>query len=363
MKKISWWYTEIGDAEKANVITAFDKKRFSMGEIVYELEQKIAKILNIPYVVLTNSGTSALTMALLAVDIKPGDEVIVPAMTWIATAQAAALLGAKVVLVDCLPDVPLINPKEVENKVTKSTKVIIPVHLNGRACNLEVLKSIAQDVNAYLIEDTCKAMFSKHNTKYLGTFGHMGCFSMGMISMLSVGYGGFVVTGDKKTYKKLCLIRDHGVVRQPEKYECLGFNFKISDILASIGLAQLDRLNNRIKHVHTIYNSYKKGLLSHKKIKILPVDVSSGAVPLYTEVYTEYREEIISFLKAHNVETSQFHLSLQQATYLENHGDYPNASNFANRCFIVPSGTSQPLSHIDFCIDLICQWNRRMENI
>ena len=361
MNKIPWWHTEIGDAEKANVLFAFEKKRFSMGEIAFELEGKLTEILNIPYVVLTNSGTSALTMALLAIGLAPDDEVIVPALTWVATAQAAALLGAKVVLADCLPDVPIIDPEEVKKKITEKTKVIMPVHLNGRACDLEELRNFARDANVYLIEDACKAMFSKYNGEYLGTFGEAGCFSMGMISILSVGYGGFVVTRDEETYNKLCLIRDHGVVRQPEEYRFLGSNFKISDLLASIGIAQLDRLEEKLEHVRAIYTRYVEGLSLLGNMRVLPVDISSGKIPLYTEAYSEYREEIINFLKKNDIEVSRFHLPLQQAKYLGNYGEYPNALNFAKKSFILPSGTSQPTGNVDRCIQLLRDFNVRSQ--
>ena len=361
MNKIPWWHTEIGDAEKANVLLAFDKKRFSMGEISSELERKLAEALHIPYVVLTNSGTSALTMALLAIGLVPDNEVIVPALTWIATAQAPALLGAKVVLADCLHDVPIIDLQEVKKKVTKKTKVIISVHLNGRACDVKELTDLAQDANAFLIEDACKSMFSKYNGGYLGTFGEAGCFSMGMISILSVGYGGFVVTRDEETYNKLCLIRDHGVVRQPEEYRFLGSNFKISDLLASIGIAQLDRLEEKLEHVRAIYTRYVEGLSLLGNMRVLPVDISSGKIPLYTEAYSEYREEIINFLKKNDIEVSRFHLPLQQAKYLGNYGEYPNALNFAKKCFILPSGTSQPTENVDRCIQLLRDFNVRAQ--
>ncbi len=140
-KMIPWWYTEIGETEKAIILSAFENKQFSMGPIVADLENSIAKILDVPYVVVVNSGSSGLIMGLLAIGIRPGDEVIVPAITWIATAQAAAILGARVVLVDCFPNSPIINPKEVKKKVTKKTKAIIPVHLNGRACDLDKLRA------------------------------------------------------------------------------------------------------------------------------------------------------------------------------------------------------------------------------
>jgi perosamine synthetase len=359
--KIPWWYTEIGEAEKHQVMAAFDNKKFSMGVITRDFETHMAAKLGARYAVACPSGTAALTMALMSAGIEPGDEVIIPALTWIATANAAAILGARVVLVDCLSDVPLIDVKEVKSKITKRTKAIIPVHLNGRACQIKELKELTGGSKITLIEDTCKAMFSKTPQGYLGTLGDMGCFSLGMVSLISTGYGGLVITNREEIYEKLVIIRNQGLpAKGEEQYLALSFNFKLSDILAAIGIGQLSRLNEKLEHVNRVYKRYADGLSSLPYIQVIPVDVTSGKVPLCAEFRSAQREQLIAYLEANDVEPLRFHLPLHCAPYLNNSGDFTNASEFACEGFILPCGPSQPLENVDRCIELVQNYTKRL---
>ncbi len=358
MKKIPWWYTEINSLDKESLIEAFNDKCFSSGPYVRELEQKIADKYGVPYTIVTNSGTSALTIAYLAIDIKPEDEVIVPALTWIATAQAASIQGSRIVLADCLKNLPIIDPQEVKKKISRKTKAIVPVHLNGRGCDIDALKEIAYDNNITLIEDTCKGMFSLKDSEYLGSFGDIGCFSMSMISLISIGYGGFLITKNKELYEKMVLIRDHGVNRNPEEYRYHGSNFKISDILASLGISQIERIEEKIRHVKDVYIAYQNGLADNKYVNVLPVDIESGEVPLYTEALSDQREEIIAYLAENNVDVSRFHRPLNHAEYMGNKDIFPNAEYFSQKSFILPSGPSQSLKNVDYCIDLLNMWKK-----
>lgn len=361
MEKIPWWYTEISEAERTKVLAAFENKRFSMGSVTEEMENQIASTLEVPYVVVTSSGTAAITMALMAIGIGPGDEVIVPDLTWIATAQAASILGARVVLVDCLPNLPLMDPLEVKRKITSRTRAIIPVHLNGRSCQMGELLRIARNAGVALIEDACKAFASRTMRGYLGTFGDMGCFSLGMVSLVSAGYGGVVVTNDKSFYEKLKLIRNHGVPREDkEEYTTSGFNFRFSDILAAIGVAQLARLSEKLAHVRRVYQRYVDGLSPLPNVQVIPVDVAAGEVPLCMEVRSRYRDAIITYLEQHGVEALKFHLPLHFAPYLRNTDDFPNASNFAKEGVILPCGPSQPIENVDCCIELLHEWNAHL---
>jgi perosamine synthetase len=353
-RKIPWWYTEIGEAEKSSVMAAFDNKKFSMGTVTRDFESQMAEKLGVRYAVAVPSGTAALTMALMAAGVTAGDEVVIPDLTWIATANAAAILGARVVLVDCLSDIPLINVKEVKNKITKRTRAIIPVHLNGRACQIDELKEITDGSKITLIEDTCKAFFSKTPQGYLGTLADIGCFSLGMVSLISTGYGGLILTNKKEVFEKLIIIRNQGVPPVgEEQYLTTSFNFKFSDLLAAIGLAQLARLSEKLEHVNKVYKRYVDGLSSLPYIQTIPVDVNLGKVPLCAEFRSTQREQLIAYLQANDVEPLRFHLPLHCAPYLRNSGDFPNASRFAYEGLILPCGPSQPLENVDRCIQLV----------
>ena len=291
MSLINWWFTEFGDLERSSLLSAFDDCKFSMGSISLDLEKRLADLHDANYAVLTPSGTAALTLTLASLGVGPGDEVIVPSHTWIATAQAASKLGATIVLVDCLEETPLIDPEKVEKAITKKTKVILPVHFHGRACDMESLLKIAKSNNIYLVEDTCKSMYCRTPKGYLGTIGNAGCFSLGMISLLSVGYGGFVLTNDHDLNHRLRLVRDHGLNRIPKDvYEYDGFNFKISDLTCSIGIAQASRLSEKLSNLKEIYQVYSSEFSNCERVRILPVDVENGMVPICVDLVSKERE-------------------------------------------------------------------------
>lgn len=352
---INWWFTELGEREKAEMIRSFSEKRLTLSHSVERAEKLFSELLDVPYVVMTNSGSSALLMSLLALDVQPSDEVIVPSLTWIATAQAPAILNAQVKICDCQEDAPIMDAQKLKKIVTKKTKAIIPVHLNGRACDLTAIQEIASSVGAYVIEDTCKGLFSKEDQGYLGTIGHMGCYSLGMISPVSVGYGGLVVTRDKSLYEKLKKIRDHGVQRSPENYSYLGFNFKISDILASLAIPQLENIREKLQKLVTLHEYYEQGV-KNPAIRIMPIDKKKGKVPVYVEAYTENREALVDYLAKKDMQVSRYHLPVNQAAYLKDSGSFPHAQRFAEKCLLLPSGPSQNLEDVKLVVEALNQF-------
>lgn len=353
---INWWNTELAEAEKEEMLRAFSERRFTMSRSVERVEELFAHLLNVPYVVMTNSGSSALLMALLSLELNPSDEVIVPAVTWIATAQAPALRNLKVQICDCRADMPIMDLEDLKKRISPKTKVIIPVHLNGRHCDLEPIQKLASSIGAFVIEDACKALFSKTAKGYLGTLGDLGCFSLGMISPVSVGYGGFVATRRKDLYLKLKKIRDHGVQRHPELYEYLGFNFKISDILASLAIPQLLNIEEKKKKFLAIHDYYCEGV-TQPDLQIMPSDKKGGSLPIYVEAMSPKREEIIAHLQKKEIHVSRYHLPTYHAAYLHPEGVFPNAKRFAEQCFILPSGPAQNLNDIQRVVEEVNQFN------
>jgi len=353
---IYWWNTELAEPEKIEMLRAFSERRFTLSRSVERVEELFATLLNVPYVVMTNSGSSALLMALLSLELEPEDEVIVPAVTWIATPQAPALLNLKVRVCDCQENTPIMDLNHLERLVTEKTKVIIPVHLNGRHCNLNKIQALASSVGAFIIEDACKALFSKGTQGYLGTIGDIGCFSLGMISPVSVGYGGLLATNKKELYLKLKKIRDHGVQRQPELYEYLGFNFKISDILASLAIPQLLNIEEKKQKFLAIHNYYSEKV-QNADIQIMPSDKKGGSLPIYVEAISEKREEVIAYLEKNSIQVSRYHLPIYQASYLNAEGSFPNAKRFTEQSFILPSGPAQKLEDIQMVVDQLNKFN------
>lgn len=356
---VPWWRSKIAESDISAAVSAIRAEHVSMGPVTAQLEQKLANMLGVPYAVVTTSGSVALTLAMMALEISPHDEIIVPDRTFIATAHAATLLGAKIVLADCLSDEPTVDPEEISKKITPRTKAIIIVHLNGRACRIDEIAEIARAHELPIVEDAAQAIFSRSNSGNLGTLGTMGCFSFGMTKLVSTGQGGAVVTRDERLYEKLRAMRNHGV-RDTISHEYLmaGNNFKFTDIQAAIGLGQVARADEKVKHCNTIYREYRAGLADLNDVSLLDVDVDNGECALWAEIVSPCRDELSIWLASHGIQTRKFLPSLHTAPHLACGGKFPNSTHFERTGLVLPSGPTQPLENVQRTIAIIREWPR-----
>jgi len=355
MQNISWWRTSFGEDEIERVINSIRNEHISQGKVTEEFEQKLSEYLNVDYVIAVSNGSMAILLALLAVGIDIDDEVIIPNRTWIATAHAAQLLGAKIVLVDVEKDRPIIDIGQVEDKITNKTKIIIPVHMNGRSADMERLNNLANKFGITIIEDAAHAIGAKNKYGFLGTQSDIGCFSLSVAKTISTGQGGFAVTHDKKLAKKLKNLRTHGVenVKNPKKWNYLGFNFRYTDIMASIGIEQLIKLPNRINHLKKIYETYEKGL-KNSPFKIIDVSIKDGEVPVYNEFLVSNRKKWIELLDSKGIETRAFYPCINKANYLNTKKTlFKYSKIYENNGIYLPSGPGQSLESINFVISNI----------
>ncbi len=355
---ISWWRTQFGEPETQGIADAIAHEHISQGAVTAAFEAKIAEALGVPYCVATTSGSMSLLMALMALGIGRGDEVIVPNRTWIASAHAVAMLGGKVVLVDVLPDIPIMDVAQARRKITKRTKAIMPVHLGGRAVDMDAVTVLARERNLRVVEDASQAVFSKNAAGYLGTQSDAGCFSLSVAKLIATGQGGFTVTRSQETHDRLKSIRTHGVADVINaSYTQLGFNFRFTDLQAAFGLAQLTRVPQRIAHVNAVYQRYVAGLAKLPFVKLIPIAVERGEIPLYVEVLCDNREKIMAHLAAHGIQTRPFYPDLNVATYLGNKGEYPNARVFGEHGLFLPCGPDQPLANVDRVLEVLREYH------
>mgnify|MGYP001187892472 FL=1 len=280
------------------------------GKYTREFEKKIAKILKIKYVVATTSGTIAIYLALKSLNIKNGDEIIVPNITFAATVNAVSLAGAKPILVDINKNDLLIDTEKLKRKINKKTKAIITVHVSGRGSNILDLKRVAKKYKIKLIEDAAEAFISKKQNKYLGTIGDLGCFSFSPPKIITTGQGGVVVTNNLSLYKKLLQLKNQGRVGSSnggqDRYESIGYNFKYTNLQSALGVSQLKSIQYRKKKLTDNYLFYKKNLIQNKKIKLFEFDTKNGEVPLWTDLYCSKRDELHKYLLKNGVETRLF---------------------------------------------------------
>jgi dTDP-4-amino-4,6-dideoxygalactose transaminase len=216
------------------------------GKHVQNFEKSVTSFIKSKYAVAVNSGTAALQAALYALDIKNGDEVLVPSFTFVATANAVVSTGAKPVFVDILKENYTIDPDELEKKITKKTRAIIPVHLYGNMANIERLTEISKKYNIPIIEDSAQSLGSTYKGKHSGTFFEMGCVSMYPAKVMTAGEGGFIVTNNKKLRDKLLMIRNHGMVKGYDT-KIFGLNLRLPEINAAIATIQMKKLPNFLK--------------------------------------------------------------------------------------------------------------------
>ena len=360
MSTISWWRTTFGEEEISRIAGSIRHEHISQGPVTAEFERSIAGILDVPCVVATTSGSTALLMACIAAGIGPGDEVIVPNRTWIATAHAPYLLGAKVVLVDVEADYPIMDVTGLEQKITSWTKAIMPVHLNGRSAALDEVNRIAEAHGLKVIEDASQAFCSRNIKGFLGAQSYAGCFSLSVAKLISTGQGGFVVTGSEETYEQLKMMRTHGVsdVINAE-FSQMGFNFRFTDIQASIGLAQLERLKGRIERLEAVYERYAVAIPELPFLKFIPVNIEAGEIPLYIEVLCSERDKLIRFLADNGIQARPFYPGLDSAVYFECVGDYPNSRKFGEQGLFLPCGPDQPIENVDRVIEILKLYGRQ----
>jgi len=287
---------EIDDAIKRVVNRQF----FILGEELESFEKEFAVYLQSKYVVGVGSGTDTLILALRALGINKGDEVITQPNGFIATTLAITELGATPIFVDVDPDTYQIDIKQIESKITKKTKVILPVHLYGAPCEIEKLMKIAKKYNLYVVEDACQSHGATFNGKMTGTFGDIGTFSFYPGKNLGAyGDGGALCTNNEKIYKKLLKLRNYG---QSKKYfhDEIGVNTRLDEIQAAILRIKLKYLDEWNEKRNQLAQKYCKGLNNVKKQKI--INSSTSNYHIFT-IQTKKRDKLAKYLKENGINT------------------------------------------------------------
>jgi perosamine synthetase len=230
----------IGEEEKEAVLAVLDSGMLAQGKITAELERRFAELCEVDYAIASSSGTTALHMALMAHGIGHGDEVITPSFTFIASVNSILYTGAQPVFVDIDPATFNIDTRLVEQAVTPKTKAIMPVHLYGQICDMEALQAIADKHGLVIIEDACQAVGATFEGNKAGSFG-TGVFSLYATKNVMSAEGGMITTSDAELADRCRLLRNHGM-RRRYYYESLGYNYRMTDLHAAIGLAQIERV-------------------------------------------------------------------------------------------------------------------------
>lgn len=250
---------DIGEREEELLLDAFRSGWISsLGEYIDKFEDDFAKFCESPHGVAVSNGTVALHLTLKALNIGPGDEVILPSLTFVATAAAVKHAGAEPVFVDCEADIGIINPAAVAHAVTNKTKAIIAVHLYGHPADMDALRAISEKGKIYLIEDAAEAHGSTYKKKRVGCLGDAAIFSFYGNKVMTTGEGGMVVTKNEKLNERLRFLRDHAMDANRRYWHPeVGYNYRITNLQAAIGVAQIERYDELSKKRNNLLSMYK----------------------------------------------------------------------------------------------------------
>jgi len=334
----------IGKEELNNVIDAVKSGWISSkGEFIINFEKNFAKYCNVKYGIAVSNGTVALHLALAALGIKKGDEVIVPTLTFIATANAVRYCNAKPVFVDSHPDYWCIDPEKIEEKITNNTKAIIPVHLYGHPCDMDAINDIAHDHNLYVIEDAAEAHGAEYKGKKVGSLGDISCFSFFGNKIITTGEGGICLTNNEELAEKMRILRDHGMT--PNKrywYDVIGFNYRMTNLQAAIGVAQIEKLDKFIEKKREIAKIYNSELKDIDGI-ILPPEMkwAKNVYWMYSILienkFRINRDELMKKLEEDGIETRPFFYPIHTMPPYKNDENFPVAEKLSKEGINLPA--------------------------
>jgi len=340
MHKIPWWQPKVEKEDYAYVKEALDRNFINEGPLVEQFERDICARTGSKHAVATTSCTAAMFLSLRTLGIGHGDEVLVPDITFIATANAVTLSGATPVLVDVDENL-TIDLGAAHKAITTKTKAIIPVHVSGRSADMEAMSVFAQKHRLFVIEDAAEAIGSTYNGKQLGTFGTMGCLSFAANKTIATGQGGMVLTGDDSHAESLRALRNQGRKGRgtggDDIHDRIGFNFRMTDLQGGVGLGQLAHLDERLTRMKRNYELYIEQLGTMPELRIYPV-TSATEIPQWTDIELEKRDELEAYLREKGIDCRKYWLPLhKQRAYQLPDQAFPNATRLSPRSLWLPS--------------------------
>ena len=300
-----------------------------------ELEKMISNYLKCKECIMTTSGTCAIILSLMALDLNIDDEIIVPNYTMIATVNAIKMLKLKPVIIDVDKDTFTINLDTIKKNVTSKTKGIIHVSLNNRYKNMNELVNYCTEQNFYLIEDSAQSLGCRINGKNLGTFGNIGCFSLSSPKIISTGQGGFCVTDDELLAKKMRMIKNFGRRESgKDNFEVFGINLKFTDLQAVIGIEQMKKMDYRVKRMREIFDLYYNEL---KDIIEIRAPLNDEWIPWFVDIFTDRRKELVVFLKKHKISTRPVYGEINKTKMYYNKDIFENSNYVSKNGLFLPS--------------------------
>lgn len=366
------------EEEEYAVVETLKSKWISMGPKCKAFEDKFAEMLNVKYACAVTNCTAALHLACCALGIKSGDEVICPSLTFAATVNCVRYVGAIPVFADIYGNNNLcIDANQIESLITEKTKAIIPMHYAGFPCDMNKIMEIAKKHNLFVIEDACHGPLSVYEGQKLGTIGDVGCFSFFSNKNISTGEGGMIVTNNEEVYNKVKLMRSHGMTAMSYQRATghattynivdLGYNYRMDDIRASIGIVQLDKLMVDLKKRKMIREWYCECL---SKLNLLDIPFKSNKEFASNYIFpvvlkdstTEKRDMFRNKLQENGIQTSVHYPAIHRfSAYEEYSRELPNTEYVSDNEVTLPMYAKLQKSEIEYICDKVAECCRILE--
>lgn len=318
----------------------------SIGTYISKFENLFTKLTNCKYAISTSNGTSALHLSLLGLNIKKGDEIIVPDLTFVATANAVSYTGAKPVFVDSTPEYWNIDPGKIEENITKNTKAILVVHLYGHPANTDQIEKIAKKYKLFVIEDAAEAHGAFYKNRPVGSLGTISCFSFYGNKIITTGEGGMITTNNKSLATRISFLKDHAMSAKKRYYHSIiGYNYRMTNLQAAVGLAQLEKIDSftsKKRYNAALYNSLLKDLNDYVT---LPPEMpwAQSSYWMYSIVlkptgnYT--RNKLMSYLRKKGIDTRPFFIPMHLLPMYRQKGDFKISTLLSKNGINLPSST------------------------
>lgn len=292
---------ELGQEERERVLRVLEKKRIFRylpegleDSETAQLEREYANFVGTKYALAVNSGTSALICALIGVGVGPGDEVLIPAYTWVTTACAVVAVGAVPVLCE-IDDSLTIDPADMAAKITPRTKAVIPVHMRGMSCDMERVMAVAKAHNLKVIEDVAQANGGSYKGKRLGSFGDVGCFSLQQSKVITTGEGGMLVTDSEETWQRAVIYHDGAMYQfrftERKVPAFAGQNYRLTELQAALSLGQIAKMPELIQRIREVKGRALKALAGQEGIYFSPAFGSERDLGVSLVFYTKTKEQ------------------------------------------------------------------------
>lgn len=318
----------------------------SEGKETKKFQENYRKFVGTKYAIATTSGTAAIFLALVGAGIKSGDEVIIPNITFVATASAVKLAGAKPILAEVNKDNFTISIDSIRKKITKRTTGIIPVHLNGRTTELIELLEIAKKFGIRVIEDASQGLGSKYGKKFQGSIGDVAAFSLAPTKIITTGQGGIVTTNNFKIFDKIRKIKDQGRYDKSESYKMVGYNFKFTDLQAALGNSQFLKLKNRIKWLDNLFKVYSELLNGNDNIIIPPKRKENHL--WYFDIISKNRTKLQKYLFKNKIIAKPFHEPLSTSLPYKTKKQFPISKKISSTGLYLPSHSELNIKEIEY---------------